>query len=150
MIELEMSDVARETIDIINYFNPKFIEKISSTFLNGLNEIAKNSEKITQIDKTKKLKDQNISEESKDLISLIYYNYIATEEEKRKLAKIWNENEIAYQKELSQKYSVDNLFKSNEKVKVEVQENTNLPDIIRKESIIEKIKKFFKKMFHKN
>ena len=74
MIELEMSDVARETIDVINYFNPNFIAKISSTFLNGLKEIAKSSTKITQIDKTKKLKEQNISEESKDLISLIYYN----------------------------------------------------------------------------
>ena len=50
MIELEMSDVAKETIEVLNYFNPKFIEKISSTFLNGLNEIAKNSEKITQIE----------------------------------------------------------------------------------------------------
>lgn len=148
MIELEMSDVAKETIDIINYFNPKFIAKISSTFLNGLKELAKNSEKITQIDKTKKLKEQNISEESKDLISLIYYNYIATEEEKRKLAKIWNENEIAYQKELSQKYNVDNLFEHNKKI--EVQETENLPDIIRKESIIEKIKKFLQKIFFKN
>ena len=147
MIELEMSDVAKETIEILNLFNPKFISKISNTFLNGLKELAKDSKKIVEIDKSKKLKEQNISEESKDLISLIYYNYIATEEEKREIAKIWNENEIIYQKELSEKYSVDNLFNANEKI--EVQENTNLPDVIRKDTLIDKIKRFLQKIFHR-
>ena len=61
MIELEMNDVAKETIEILNLFNPKFISKISNTFLNGLKELAKDSEKIVEIDKTKKLKEQNIA-----------------------------------------------------------------------------------------
>ena len=93
-----MNDTAKETIEILNYCNPVFLSKIPSIVLTDLKKLAETSNKIVKIDKTKKLVEQNILEESKDFISLLYYNYIADEEEKEEILKIWKENEVAYNK----------------------------------------------------
>ena len=82
--KIEMNDIAKQTIEVLNYFNSDFISKISSKFLNKLKELSKNSNIIVKVDENKKLKEQNISKESKELIALIYYYYIANKEEKKR------------------------------------------------------------------
>ena len=82
--KIEMNDIAKQTIEVLNYFNSDFISKISSKFLNKLKELSKNSNIIVKVDENKKLKEQNISKESKELIALIYYYYIAKKEEKKR------------------------------------------------------------------
>ena len=57
------------------------------SFTNKLNEIEVN------IDISKELEEQNISQESKDMISLLYYKYIADDDEKIELIKIWSNND---------------------------------------------------------
>lgn len=146
---LEISDIAKETMDVLNYFDSNFVSKIPYKFLNGLKKLAKKSTMSVKIDKNKKLKEQNISEESKDLISLIYYHYIATEEEKKKLIKIWNQNESLYQKKLSERYSLDNIWKRNDKKEIE-EEKLDLPIVITKENFLRKIITFVKKIFNKS
>ena len=83
-----MFDVAKETTEILKYFNASFVSKISSGFLKQLKELAKNSDKTVIIDKNKSLKDQTILSQTKDLISILYYKYIATDEEKKELINI--------------------------------------------------------------
>ncbi len=112
MEKLEMNDIAKETIEILNLFNPSFTAKISTKFLKYLNKLAENSTKTVSIAKNKKLKEQYISDESKDLISIIYYNYIATDEEKRKIIKIWKNNDILYEKKIMEKYNPNNIFET--------------------------------------
>ena len=34
------------------------------------------------------------------MIALLYYNYIATPDEKKKILQIWNENEARYQEKI--------------------------------------------------
>ncbi len=96
--ELEMCDVAKETIEILKYFDTEFTSKISNNFLNQLRELAKKSKKDVVIDKTVELKNQKVSNECKDLISMLYYQYIANEEEKKKIIDIWSSNDVLYQK----------------------------------------------------
>ena len=144
--KIEMNDIAKETIEVLNYFDFDFISKISSNFLNKLKELSKNSNIIVKVDENKKLKEQNISKESKELIALIYYDYIADKEEKKEIINIWNKNEKLYQESLNKKYNVDNIFKNTNKKSI-LKEKSDLPDIIRKHSFIEKIKEFFKKIF---
>ena len=43
---------------------------------------------------SKKLKDQDISQECKDFISIMYYYYHANDEEKKELISKWNDNDI--------------------------------------------------------
>lgn len=117
--QVEISDVAKETLYILEYFNPEFVAKIPLSFKNNLKEIAKSSNMTVKIERSKKLKEQPVLEETKELIALIYYSYVATEEQKMKLTEIWCENEKVYQEELREKYNPDNIFKENNKIQEE-------------------------------
>ncbi len=108
---VETCDIAKETMEILKYFDKDFTSKISKNFISLLEKLAEKSKKEIKVDLDKKLSEQEISEESKDLISLIYYSYFADKDEKEKLLKIWTENENIFQKELEEKYDVNNNFK---------------------------------------
>ena len=59
------------------------------------------------------LEDQKLSDNTNAFLAMLYINYWTEDEnEKLELQKIFNENEDKYQKELSEKYNVDNLFKN--------------------------------------
>lgn len=146
--QVEIKDIAKETIDILNYFDLDFVSKIPIKVLNKLKGLANDSTKTLIIDKSKKLEEQNITEETKDFIALIYYNYIASKEEKKEILKIWNQNELLYQKDLNHQYNSDNIFKKN-KEKVVVQNNLNLPELVKKESFIKRIMNFIKNYYTK-
>ena len=143
--QIEISDVARETLVVLKYLDVNFVSKIPDDFINELKKLAKKSTLTVKIDKDKKLKEQDISEETKDLISLIYYTYIATNEEKEEIEKIWNQNEELYQNIIREKYNTDNIFKKNV-IKDSKQETLNLPSIVQKENFIKKIINVLKKM----
>jgi hypothetical protein len=55
--------------------------------------MAADSKIEVSIDISKGLEEQDISQECKDMISLIYYKYIADNDEKKELIKIWAEND---------------------------------------------------------
>ena len=93
---VEIYDAALETLEILKYFNNEFTSKISGSFLTLLKELAKKSKLEVKIDINKKLIDQNISEETKDIISLIYYYYFADDNEKNRVIKLWKENDENY------------------------------------------------------
>lgn len=78
----EICDIARETIYVLSNFEPAFVAKISKRVLNDLKQLAYKSNKIVSIDKTKSLNEQNIMPETRDMIAVLYYNYIASPEEK--------------------------------------------------------------------
>lgn len=138
----EISDVAKETLYILDYFNPDFTSKIPKNVISDLKQIAKKSTIIINIDKNKNLKEQNILPETKDLIALMYYSYIATEDEQKEIVQIWNTNEKLYQERIKKMYNPDNLFKKKvikeekENAMVEYKQN-------RFQKIIYKIKKLF-------
>ena len=85
-------DVYKEVFVVLSYFNETVIKKIPSTVFNEIIDFAADSNLEVEIDVTKKLKDQNISEESKSIISLIYYKYIV-DDEKQEVINIWREND---------------------------------------------------------
>lgn len=137
--QAEISDVARETVYILEYFNPEFIAKIPTNFLNTLKELSQKSNIPVSIDRNKKLKEQEVLGETKDLISLIYYSYIATEEQKKELTELWSKNELLYQEELREKYNPDNIFKKKPKKEENVQMIVYKKNIFQR--ILDKIKK---------
>lgn len=150
----EINDVCKEVLTILGFFNKDIIEKIPSNMLKELNELAADSKLNYYIDKEKDLIDQDISEKGKDLIALLYYSYIANENEKNELLKIWNDNEKKYQKELNEKYNPDNIFKKvleQEAANIEkLEENNNTALIDYKESFFTKLKKFVFRILHIN
>ena len=149
MIEqIEICNVAKETIELLRYFDSNFVSKISVDFLNFLRQLAEKSSITVTIDKNKKLKEQNVSEECKSLISLIYHNYFANEEEKKNIENIWNENEQRYQRKLSEKYNYEDIFKKKLENNEEVSTNENLQLVkYEKHSFWTKILKNIKNLF---
>ena len=145
--QLEISNIAAETMQVLRYFDRNFRSKISSDFLKLLEELSEGSNIVVKTDKNKELKDQNISEGCKDLIAIIYYRFIATEDEKREIIKAWNNNEMSYQNMLREKYNVDNIFKDKTDKNTDKQKIENSLVEIKKDSLIEKIKRFLNKIF---
>ena len=148
---IKIDDVAKETLYILKCFESKFVSKIPNKFLENLKKIAETSQITVNIDRYKKLEEQEISEECKDLISLIYYNYIANENDKEEILKSWNKNEKKYQEELNEKYNANDIFKNiqNNDI-IEKKEQSNLPQIVEKHSFIKFIWKKIKGLFSKN
>lgn len=147
---MEMCDIAMETLEVLKYFDAEFTSKISKSFLDSLKELSSRSKAKVEIDVNKKLINQNISEESKNLISIIYYNYFADENEKKKIIKIWKENEKEFPEKVKKIYDANEIF--NKKIKnsnTKIDEiKGELPVISKKnwiEKIIEKIKNLFRK-----
>lgn len=136
-----ISDISKETLTFLAFFDKKMIEKIPMYIITKLCEEAADSKQNFYIDVNKSFDDQVISEKSKDLISLIYYDYIAEEEEKKEILKQWNLNE--------EKYNYNNIFtnkKSNNCVKlIEVKKDTIFKKIIYLLRKIIKGKNFFER-----
>ena len=151
----ENNDVYKEVFTILSFFSNDLIDKIPSTVLETIGNLSLNSNANFYIDKEKSLKDQNISDDSKNLISLIYYSYIASENEKNELLKLWNNNENKHQKDLREKYNPNNIFKKNNQMQDIIQDNMssevisdNVAMMTYKESVFKKIINKIKSIFH--
>ena len=76
--------------------------------------------------------------------------YFAHESEKKRLIKIYAQNEEKYQAELRQKYNPDDLFKNKKKVVQNQAEEQNAIIEYKKDTLFVKIKNFIKKLLKKN
>lgn len=82
-------DISKETLTFLAFFDSNMLKKIPDYIIAKLCEQAADSKLDFYIDKNKKFEEQKISKECKDLISLIYYNYISEEDEKKKIIEKW-------------------------------------------------------------
>ncbi len=107
--------VNSEVLCVLMALGDTYVNKIPSQVMQYL---IKNSKKdyIPEIDKNKRIEEQNISKEARIFLTMLKLKYwCKTEEEKEVLLNILNENEKKQQKEISEKYNPDNLFKKNNK-----------------------------------
>lgn len=143
--ETKYIDTAYETLYILNHCDKEFITKIPIKILNNLKEIAKNSSKKFNLLPNKKLKEQNISDETKDFISGLYYTYIADKNEKKEILSIWQQNE-----QIDKEETTIDIFKNN-KTQLQANHLSQQSNIIpyHKETIFDKIKSKIKSLFHK-
>lgn len=145
----EKNNVYGEVFAILSFLNVDLIDKIPDNVIKRIGNLSTNSNTNFYVNKEKKLNAQDISEESKDLISLIYYTYIANENEKNELLKLWNKNENKYQEKLRKEYNLDNLFQHRSKElptsENVLSSNTSMVEY-KKETLFSKIQKFIKKI----
>lgn len=146
-------NVSKETLEVLKYFDSTFISKIPESFLRAMKDLASKAIVEVKIDTTKSLKEQNISDDCKDMIALIYYNYVATKPERLEMTEIWQNNEKVYQKALYEKYNPDNVFENTIEERLANNNNTpqpeNLPTVVEEKSFIQKIISFIKNIFKK-
>ena len=143
--ETKYINTAYETLYILNHCDKEFISKIPIKILNNLKEIAKNSSKKINLLPNKKLKEQNISDETKDFISGLYYTYIADQNEKKEILSIWQQNE-----QISKEETTIDIFKNN-RPQLQTNHSYQQSNIIpyHKETIFDKIKSKIKSLFNK-
>ena len=98
---------------LLEYLPQSYIDKLPKKLIE-LIQNQSNEQYNINIDTNKSLLEQNFSKKAKDLIAVIKYNYWSTNEEKQQLQQIFYDNENKYQKELSEKYDLDNIFKKKE------------------------------------
>lgn len=135
-----------EILDNMSYEDKnKIPKKIYDFFLEKSNK-----NYVRHLDKSKTLYDQEIREDTKEILAILLINYwCETVDKKNQLLTLFRDNEIKYQEQLREKYNPDILFKSkrnsnnNEKI-----ENNTQMIVIDKDNIftrfIKKIKLFFK------
>ena len=79
----------------------------------------KNQDYQVNIDSNIPLEEQNLLQETVDILAMLKLNYWCTnEKEKEGLLNLLNENEKKYQEELRKKYNPNNLFKDKESKRV--------------------------------
>lgn len=136
-----------ETYCLLKHFPKAYIEKIPPKILELINHFS-DSKYYIDINTEKTLDEQNISEETKNMLIVFKYNYWSTEGEKQMIYDKLDENEMKYQQELREKYNYENIFK-NKSTQVNVAEK-NVAMIEYKEpifkSILNRIKSIFKRL----
>ena len=151
---LEYKQSLTELNAIIHYMNIEYLKKIPQKFIDFINKNMDVNYK-PNISQNIPINEQNIKQDTKVLLSLLYRNYWCDSEVKNELL---NEDAIQkeqYEQELREKYNPDNIFKNKtqhiEETKEEVK-NVSLVEY--KETswfynFFENIKKFFINLFKK-
>ena len=149
MSSLEFSEGVTETLDILNHMDKSYIDKIPKKFKDFL-EKNKSDSYIPHLDHSKKIKEINKKEKTKDILATIYMNYWCNAEQKENYIKTLKQNEEKYQEELKEKYNPDNIFKNKTQKTIQqeqpVQENVDLVEV--KESFFTKFIKKLKGILH--
>lgn len=130
-----------EVLEIIKYLPKEEYEKIPKEKIQFF-EDNRDKDYIFKFDITKSLEEQKFLRETNAIIITLFRDFFATETQKEKLQKILIENEEKYQEELRKKYNPDDIFKKQEKNKLEEveQEQTNTALVeVKEENIIQKV-----------
>ena len=92
MEEVLDNDLAKEILTILPYLDDTFVNSLSSDLLAEITDLAADSTKDFYIQKNKKLNDQNLSEECKNWLSLLYYEF-ANSSDKVEIINSWLKND---------------------------------------------------------
>lgn len=131
---------------ILDFLPIHYTEKLPKKLLNIINSLYDENFKI-KINPNIELKNQNFSEDTKNIIAVLKYNYwCKDDEEKENLARMFKENEDKFQEDLREKYNPDNIFKNRKNDDTEV---NNLPVVIKKENLFIKVLNYIKQFFKK-
>ena len=150
-----MAKAYTETLTILSWVGKKYRDKIPEKFIKFLEE-NKDKNYVPKINPMTLLENQNILEETANVLALIKLNYwCESEEEKNELISLLKENDNKKQKELQEKFDVykkfeekkNKLTKENEKYN-HIDENTEEKSlIVKKENIIIRLLKIIQSWF---
>lgn len=98
-----------EVYDVTMHLGSELRNKISSKFLDVIEKNRDTSYKVN-IDYSKNLEEQELLQDTKTILGLIYRDFLCDEEKRAELIAQDKKAFIEYQKELRKKYNPDNLF----------------------------------------
>lgn len=148
MENIEYSNSLYQINEILKYMEPNLKARIPKKFISYF-ENNKSQEYSWTIDKSQPLEKQDLLPTTKEILAVLYKEFICDDIEKIELEKTLSNNEIKYQEKLREKYNPDNIFedrKSNPKTEQIENENTS---IAYKESFFSKLINKIKLIFSK-
>lgn len=129
-----------EVMEVLKNSEPEILVKIPENFITFLKENEDNEYNV-DIDFNNENWEDTVLPETQAIIALIYRDYVSSPEEREKLLKTEQEEQIRIEKELREKYNPDNLF-NKEPRKIEREDNMQLSNKIH----IPWYKKFYSKI----
>ena len=147
MENIEYANSLYQVNEILKYMAPNLKARIPKKFISYF-ENNKSQNYNWSIDTSLPLEKQNLLTPTKEILTLLYRDYICDDIEKIKIQKTLNENDIKYQEKLKEIYNPNNVFKNKQK-NIEVTENTTSIETS-KDSFFSKIISKIKLFFHKN
>ncbi len=148
MENIEYSNSLYQINEIIKYMAPNLKARIPKKFISYF-ENNKSKDYDWKIDKAIPLKEQSLLPTTKEILTVLYKDYICDDIERVELEKTLNNNEIKYQEELREKYNPENIFNDKTKKVVNtITENENTSVVTYKESFFSKIISKIKLVFH--
>ena len=130
----------REVVEVLENMPDSDTSKISPEFMKMIIENSDWSYEFVY-DKLKSLEDQNISEEARCVLAIIYLRYFAEEDEKKELISQMRQNDLDSENMKKELYNPDNLFENKHKETIEDLEN--------EVSLIKMPEKWYKRIFNK-
>ena len=144
MVNQVYAEAISETLDILEHTKKEDVDKISPKFMEYLRNNA-SPNYISNLDHSQKISDMDLKQKTKVILAIIYRKFWCDEEQKLEFDKKIKNNELIYQKELREKYNLDNLFKNKNNSSEIIQDN-----ISNETAIVEyKEKNFIQKLFEK-
>ena len=138
-----------EVLEILGQFS---IEEYSKIPKEKIDFYKNNMDKdyIYKINPEIDLSQQYISKEANAILISLFRDYFATENQRKTLSNLLNQNQVKLEETKREKYNSNNLFKKNkDNVINEVEEEKSLVEI-KEEKWFKKIFYFFKRLFRKN
>lgn len=149
MENIEYSKSLYQINEIIKYMTPNLKSRIPKKFISYF-ENNKSKDYNWKIDETIPLEKQNLLPTTKEILTVLYKDYICDDLERIELEKTLKNNEIKYQEKLREKYNPDNIFKNKTKEVIDtITENESTSVTTYKESFFSKIINKIKLIFHK-
>lgn len=132
-----------EVDTILEYSSEEIRNKVPDKFRQLIKNNKDNNYKLI-LDEHKKLNDQELLIETREILSLIYRDYLCSEDERKELIKINNQK----LEEINEEYDIQNIF-DKRKNKVSTEDDINketLPVVINEEKWYKKIFNFIRKL----
>ena len=128
-------------MDIYKYIPKSFIEFIDSN---------RDTEYKVNIDYTKSLNEQELQKGTKVLLSLIYRDYLCSEEERKILIQKDKEELKRIEEETREKYKIEKVFKNKKEINSEVECKEKCLIVFQKEKWYKKIFDIIKRFMERN
>lgn len=133
-----------EVYEILKYADKESLNKIPESFKEFIKE--NKSDYIAEIDPEKDLKDQDLLYETKVILSVLYRDYWASQDERKQLLEEEKIELLDIENKKNKKYNCNAVFKNkNNETKENFEEVKSLAvkeNLIKK--ILDKIKRFFR------
>lgn len=147
MLNVEYKRSISEVLDILKHMDKIYTEKISDKFKRLLEE---NQEEgyVSNLDYNKKLEEMNLSENTKNLLGVIYLNFWCDDDEAQKFKNILKENQKKFDKKSTAVFKYNDSKSIINKNEEDISNEMIIKESSENISIFKKIINFIKSFFN--